>query len=69
MSDFKSSKNDIPLVWYDHYHLGKTEHLGKTGLKNKKRTKEMNFSYCLDRRALEEIQYVHKNTETEVNFS
>ena len=30
MSDFKSPKNDIPLVWYDHYHLGKTEHIGKT---------------------------------------
>jgi len=29
----------------------------------------MNFSFCFDRWALEEIQYVYKNTETEVNFS
>ena len=41
MSDFKSSKNDIPLVWYDHYHLGKTEHLGKTDLQYKKGVKNL----------------------------
>ena len=29
LSDFKSSHNDIPLVWYEQHHLGKIEHLGK----------------------------------------
>jgi len=27
LSDFKSSHNDIPLVWYEQHHLGKIEHL------------------------------------------
>ena len=68
MSDFKSSKNDIPLVWFDHYHLGKTEHVGKTEFSSQKTIKEMNFSFCLTWRALEGIQYVYKNTENEVYF-
>ena len=29
LSDFKSSHNDIPLVWYEQHHLGKIEHLSK----------------------------------------
>ena len=68
MSDFKSSKNDIPLVWYDHYHLGKTEHVGKTEFSSQKTAKEMNFSFCLTWRALEGVQYVHENTKNEVCF-